>query len=75
MNRLVILLGIAIAVAGQSAIAKSHLTDPVRIARDCKGDLSLLRRTAPGSQRMKNCLREKMAELSPSCLSALKATE
>jgi hypothetical protein len=76
MNGLIILLGIAVGFTGHSAIAKHRLTDPVRIARDCKSDLErLCVGLRPGGQRIKNCLIEKVAELSPSCLGALRATE
>ena len=77
MNGLIILLGIAIAVTtGQSAAAKHRLTDPLKIARECKNDLERwCAQLRPGSQRIKNCLKEKSAELSSSCLRALQATE
>jgi hypothetical protein len=70
-------LGIAMAVAtGQSAAAKHRVTDPLKIARECKSDLERwCAQLRPGSQRIRNCLKEKSAELSPSCLDALKATE
>jgi hypothetical protein len=36
------LFGIAIALSGQDAFAKNRLTDPVKIARECKSDVELL---------------------------------
>ena len=76
MNRWIILLGMAIGIAGQNATAKNRLTDPVRIARDCKSDLErLCSGVRPGGQRIKNCLKDRIAELSSSCSGALKATE
>jgi hypothetical protein len=76
MNGLVILVGLAIGVTSQNAVAKSQLTDPLRIARDCKSDLKqFCTGVRPGGLRIKNCLREKVAALSPTCLAALKATQ
>ena len=42
MNWLSPLFGIAIALSGQDAFAKNRLTDPVKIARECKSDVELL---------------------------------
>ena len=76
MNRLGPLFGIAIALAGQDAFAKNLLTDPVKIARECKTDLDLLcKGLRPGGQRIISCLKEKLTELSPACSAALKSTE
>jgi len=36
------LFGVAIALSGQEGFAKNRLTNPVRIARECKSDLELL---------------------------------
>jgi hypothetical protein len=36
MNWLSPLLGVAVALSGQDAIAKNRFTDPVKIARECK---------------------------------------
>jgi Cysteine rich repeat len=70
------LFGIAIAFAGQDAFAKNRLTDPVKIARECKSDIELLcKGLRPGGHRVIGCLREKMHELSPACSAALKSTE
>jgi hypothetical protein len=76
MNRLGPLFGIAIALSGQDAFAKNRLTDPVKIARECKTDLDLLcKGLRPGGQRIISCLKEKLTELSPACSVALKSTE
>ena len=76
MNWLGRLLGIAIALSGQDAFAKNRLTDPVKIARECKRDMELLcRGLRPGGQRIISCLRERVTELSPACSAALKSTE
>ena len=76
MNWLTPLFGIAIALSGQNAFGKNCLTDPVKIARECKTDVKrLCEGLRPGGQRMITCLKEKMTELSPACLAALKATE
>jgi hypothetical protein len=42
MNWLNPLFGIAIALSGQNAFAKNRLTDPVKIARECKNDVERL---------------------------------
>ena len=76
MNWLGHLFGIAIALWGQDALAKNRLTDPVKIARECKADLErLCKGLRPGGRRVVGCLREKMSELSPACSTALKSTE
>jgi len=76
MNWLGHLLGIAIALSGQDALAKNRLTDPVKIARECKADLErLCKGLRPGGRRVVSCLREKTSELSPACSTALKSTE
>jgi hypothetical protein len=41
MKWLGLLLGIAISLLGQEAIAKSRLTDPLKIARECKSEAEL----------------------------------
>ena len=76
MNCLAPLFGIAIALSGQDAFAKNRLTDPVKIARECKTDLDLLcKGLRPGGQRIISCLKEKLTELSPACSAAFKSTE
>jgi hypothetical protein len=76
MNWLNALFGIAIALSGQIAFAKNRLTDPVKIARECKTDVErLCEGRRPGGQRIVTCLKEKLTELSPACLAALKSTE
>jgi hypothetical protein len=76
MNWLPPLFGIAIALFDQEALAKNRLTDPVKIARECKGDLELLcKGLRPGRQRVISCLKEKVTELSPACSAAIKSTE
>jgi hypothetical protein len=76
MNWLSPLFGIAIALFGQDALAKNRLTDPVKIARECKSDVELLcKGLRPGGQRIISCLKEKVTELSPACLAAFKSTE
>ena len=76
MNRFSPLFGIAIVLSGQDAFAKHRLTDPVKIARECKAEVELLcKGLHPGSHRIISCLKEKTTELSSACLAALKATE
>ncbi|MGY2905409.1 hypothetical protein ACVWVY_004430 [Bradyrhizobium sp. URHC0002] len=78
MNRLGLrlLLGMAVMLCGQNAIAKNRLTDPIKVARECKTEVELLcKGVRPGGQRMVNCLKNKMAELSTACSSALKSAE
>ena len=41
MNLLGFLFGAAIALSGQDAFAKNRLTDPIKIARECKSDMEL----------------------------------
>lgn len=72
MNWLSLLIGIAIAHVSQNAFAKNRLTDPVKIARECKVEVELLcKGLRPGGQRITGCLK-KAAELSPACLAALR---
>jgi hypothetical protein len=76
MNWLSPLFGIAIALVGQDAMARNRLTDPVKIARECKGEVELFcKRVRPGGQRITTCLLAKVAELSPACASALRSAE
>ncbi|MET4331382.1 hypothetical protein ABIB80_007242 [Bradyrhizobium sp. i1.15.2] len=76
MSRLNCLFCIAIALSGQNAFAKSRLTDPVKIARECKSDVELLcKGLRPGGRRIIRCLKEKATELSPACWGALKSPE
>jgi hypothetical protein len=42
MNWLNPVFGIAITLSGQNAFAKNRLTDPVKIARECKTDMESL---------------------------------
>jgi len=76
MNWLGPLFGIAIALSGQNAFAKSRLTDPIKIARECKSEVErLCKGLRPGGQRVISCLKERVTELSPACSAALKSTE
>jgi hypothetical protein len=38
MNWFNLLFGITIAVIGQYAVAKNRLTDPLKVARECKSE-------------------------------------
>jgi hypothetical protein len=38
MNWFNLLFGITIAVIGQDAVAKNRLTDPLKVARECKSE-------------------------------------
>lgn len=70
------LCGIAIAFLGQHAMAKSRLTDPLKIARECKTEAELFcKEVRAGSRRIVTCLKSKATELSPACTAALKAAE
>ena len=76
MNWLSPLFGIAIVLFGQDAFAKNRLTDPIKIARECKSDMELMcKGLRPGGQRIIRCLKERVTELSPACSAALKSTE
>jgi hypothetical protein len=76
MNWFTALFSIAIALSGQSTLAKSRLTDPVKIARECKNEVELFcKAVRPGGQRVISCLKGKVTELSPACLAAFKSTE
>jgi hypothetical protein len=76
MNRLPLLLGIAAILYGQNAFAKNRLTDPIKVARECKSEVELLcKGVRPGGQRMVNCLKKNMTELSTACSVALKSAE
>ena len=76
MNHLLLLFGIAIALFSQNALAKNRLTDPLKIARECKSEVELLcKGVRPGGQRMVNCLKGKVAELSPACSASLRSAE
>lgn len=76
MKWLGLLFGIAIAFPGQNAMAKNRLTDPLKIARECKTEAELFcKDVRAGSKRIVTCLKSKATELSTACTSALKAAE
>jgi hypothetical protein len=77
MNWFSHLLGAVIAVLGvQETLAKNRVTDPLRIARDCKAGAELFcKGIRPGGQRVVVCLKQKIAELSPVCSTAIKSAE
>jgi hypothetical protein len=71
-----LICGLAIVAVSQSAIAKNRLTDPVKIARTCKGEVEqFCEGVRPGRQRLIACLQAKAADLSPACSRALKSAE
>ena len=74
MNWFTPLFGIALALAGQDALAKSRLTDPLKIARECKSEAELFcKDVRAGGQRIVTCLRAQATALSPACSDALRA--
>jgi len=77
MNWFSRLLGVVIALVGvQQAMAKNRLTDPLKIARECKGEAELFcEGIRPGGRRIVVCLKRKLTELSPACSTALKSAE
>lgn len=76
MRHVGLVLGTAIVLFGQSALAKNRLTDPLKIARECKSEVELFcKAVRPGGQRMVSCLKRNVAGLSPACLVALNSTE
>ena len=76
MKWLSLLFCIAISLLGEGAIAKNRLTDPLRIARECKSEAELFcKDVRAGGKRMVSCLRAKVGELSPACVDALKSAE
>lgn len=76
MIRFTASLVIAIAVSGPFAFAKHRLTDPVKVARECKSEAELFcKAVRPGSRRIIGCLKGKATELSPACSAAVQSTE
>jgi hypothetical protein len=76
MKWLSLLSCIAISLLGEGAIAKNRLTDPLKIARECKSEAELFcKRVRAGGKRMVTCLKARVAELSPPCLDALKSAD
>lgn len=76
MRYVVGLFGMAIVLSGHGAVARSGLTDPLKIARECKSEAKLFcAEVRPGGQRMVDCLKGKATELSPSCSAALRSAE
>ena len=74
--RVGLFLAIALALVAHTAFAKSRLTDPVKVARDCKDEVELYcKEVRPGSQRITGCLKAKAPQLSPACTATLKSTE
>ena len=76
MNRFRVLFGIVMVLSGQNAFAKDRLTDPIKIARECKSDLELhCKGVRPGSQRIISCLKDKVADLTSACWAAVKSAQ
>lgn len=76
MGRFRSLVGIAAALFSQEAIAKNGVTAPLKIARECKAEVDLFcKGVRPGGQRITACLKAKADELSPRCLTTLRAAE
>lgn len=76
MNWFNLLFGFTIAVIGQDAVAKNRLTDSLKVARECKSEAEqFCKGVRPGGQRIIVCLKEKVAELSPACVTALRSAE
>jgi hypothetical protein len=76
MIRFIPLVGIVVALSGPDAFAKSGLTDPIKIARECKSEVELLcKGVRPGGQRITICLKANVTQLSLTCQTALKSTE
>ena len=76
MNWISPLFGIVIALSGPNAFAKNRMTDPVKIARECKSEVELLcKGVRPGGQRITSCLKANATQLSPACQAVLKSTE
>ena len=66
----------AVACASGQATARNRLTDPVKIARECKGEAEQFCKVVrPGGRRIVNCLKARASELSPACSSALSSAE
>ena len=76
MNWFSLLFGMTIAFIGQDAVAKNRLTDPLKLARACKSEAEqFCKGVRPGGRRIMVCLNEKVAELSPACVTALRSAE
>jgi hypothetical protein len=76
MNLFRLLFGLVIVMSGQDAFAKNRLTDPVKIARECRTDLELhCKGVRPGNQRIMSCLKDKVADLTSACWAAVKSAE
>jgi len=66
----------AIALMSGHAVAKNRLTDPLKIARECKSEAELFcKDVRPGGRRIVNCLKARAPLLSPACSSALSSAE
>jgi Cysteine rich repeat len=69
-------LALALVLLGQDAFAKNRLTDPLKIARECKSEVeTLCKRVRPGGQRMMSCLKSNGLLLSPGCSAAVNSTQ
>jgi hypothetical protein len=76
MNWLALSLIAAIALASGHAVARNRLTDPLKIARECKSEAELFcKDVRPGGRRIVNCLKARTSQLSPACASALNPAE
>lgn len=76
MNWITLPLALATALVVEQAAAKSRLTDPVKIARECKSEAEqFCKGVRPGGTRIMVCLKKNISDLSPACLAALRSAE
>jgi hypothetical protein len=72
MKKAALMLGVLLAVSARPAMAQEGLMEGLRIVRACAGDIArLCAGVLPGEGRVKACVKEKFAQLSPHCTDAL----
>ena len=76
MKKSGLVLGAALAMLSLPAFAQSQLSEAWDLARACAGDvMRFCAGVMPGGGRIKACMKENMAQLSPSCREAFEAFE
>jgi len=76
MKKSSLVLGAALGVLSPPTLAQSQLLETWDVARACASDLvRYCAGVMPGGGRIKACMKENMAQLSPSCREAFEAFE
>jgi hypothetical protein len=72
MKKVGVMLGVALLALAHPALAQERLFEGLRIARACAGDIErICAGVVPGGGRIKACVKEKLSQLTPSCIETI----